>query len=320
MKKSRGSGVKYIFLGILLAVLCIGGVELAVCSVKEPEIYTEITAPVRAVVEKVEKEMEKMWESVHSYTTEQVQIFAKWASHTTDKIAQGVTELVNQPESEPEEEFEGQELSQDSELYPIPESAERLTCFIERDGMEYLTGGSWEVVYYNQTDETWAKQPYGRDHIGGYGCGPTSMAMAVSTMTDSMVNPVEMAQWCVTQGHWASRQGSHYTIVSGVAEDYGLRCESVPLEEFGVQDLHQRLASGEIAVALMGKGHFTNRGHYILLRGITLDGKVLVADPASRERTLVAWEPELILEELSTRRHSGAPLWFLSTQRELNLE
>lgn len=29
----------------------------------------------------------------------------------------------------------------------------------------------------------------------------------------------------------------------------------------------------------MGKGHFTNNGHFIVLRGITENGKILVNDP-----------------------------------------
>ena len=41
----------------------------------------------------------------------------------------------------------------------------------------------------------------------------------------------------------------------------------------------------------MGPGHFTNGGHFIILRGVTLDGSVLVADPASQERSLTTWDP-----------------------------
>ena len=62
----------------------------------------------------------------------------------------------------------------------------------------------------------------------------------------------------------------------------------------------------------MTKGHYTNGGHYILLRGVTLDGSILVADPASRERSLTSWDLSLILEELSQTRANGAPLWLIS--------
>lgn len=47
-----------------------------------------------------------------------------------------------------------------------------------------FTDGGTPVVYYNQLDERYASQPYGTDNIGGYGCGPTSMAIVVSSLTD----------------------------------------------------------------------------------------------------------------------------------------
>ena len=68
-------------------------------------------------------------------------------------------------------------------------------------------------------------------------------------------------------------------------------------------------------VALMGKGHFTTGGHFILIRGVTLSGDVLVADPNSLERSLQTWDPQLILDELSSARDHGAPLWILSAPR-----
>lgn len=47
-----------------------------------------------------------------------------------------------------------------------------------------FTDGGTPVVYYNQLDERYASQPYGTDNIGGYGCGPTAMAIVVSSLTD----------------------------------------------------------------------------------------------------------------------------------------
>ena len=41
-------------------------------------------------------------------------------------------------------------------------------------------------------------------------------------------------------------------------------------------------------------------------------GEILVADPASRERSLIPWDLSLILEELSPSRTNGAALWVLS--------
>ena len=53
-----------------------------------------------------------------------------------------------------------------------------------------FTDGITPVVYYNQLDERYAGKAYGTDNIGGYGCGPTAMAIVVSSLTDDMVDPV----------------------------------------------------------------------------------------------------------------------------------
>ena len=327
MNEPRKSPWKYIALFFLLAVVCIGAVELAFCSVKEPELYDQLTAPVRSAAYAVAEKGKAAWQYTSHAANEAWQAAVQGVEQTWTTARNSVTQMVEQikqsmepPEPEPPPLPETQELTDQTQVKPIPATAQRLTSLVERDGVEYLTGGSWEIVYYNQTEEPWADQPYGSDHIAGYGCGPTSMAMAVSTLTGQQVDPGQMAQWCVDNRHWASRHGSYLSVVEGAAKGFGLECERVDMDTMDVSQLCQRLAAGELAVALMSKGHFTNSGHFILLRGVTLDGKVLVADPASRERTLVTWEPELILEELTTRRHDGAPLWLLSPNTKIEAE
>lgn len=185
-----------------------------------------------------------------------------------------------------------------------------ITSLEPRGDSEILTGGTWEIVYYNQSDPLWADLPYGSDNIGRYGCGPTAMAMVVSSMTELSIAPAEMAVWAKSQGYWASGSGSYLSIVEGTATAYGLQCTS--LTNPTPEQLVQALAGGQIAVALMGRGHFTNNGHFILFRGATLSGEILVADPNSRERSLSLWDAELLIDELSSSRHNGAPLWLIS--------
>ena len=62
----------------------------------------------------------------------------------------------------------------------------------------------------------------------------------------------------------------------------------------------------------MAKGHFTSNGHFIVLRGITEDGKVLVADPASYKRSGQEWSMSIILNEARGDAAAGGPFWSLS--------
>ena len=69
------------------------------------------------------------------------------------------------------------------------------------------------------------------------------------------------------------------------------------------------LASGKLIVALMSKGHFTSSGHFMVLRGVTSEGKILVADPASKKRSEQEWDISIILDEARKGAAAGGPLW-----------
>lgn len=90
-----------------------------------------------------------------------------------------------------------------------------------------FSNGAVEVVYYNQYDERYANKPYGTDNIGGYGCGPTSMAIVVSSLTDDIVDPIEMAKWSYDNGYWCSKSGSYHALIPAAAKEWGLPVEGL---------------------------------------------------------------------------------------------
>lgn len=94
-----------------------------------------------------------------------------------------------------------------------------------------FTDGATEVVYFNQLDERWANQPYGTDNIGGYGCGPTSMSIVVSSLTDDTVDPVEMAEWAYENGGWCSKSGSYHSLIPNAAKAWGRTVEGCTAAE-----------------------------------------------------------------------------------------
>ncbi len=62
----------------------------------------------------------------------------------------------------------------------------------------------------------------------------------------------------------------------------------------------------------MGKGDFANSGHFIVLRGITENGKILVADPNDYSRSLKTWNANLIFEQARGNAKAGGPFWVIS--------
>jgi len=253
----------------------------------EPELYQQITAPARAKVTMAAAKLSAAGEQlVNRLRPEEKVLFAFWPPNEGDD-------------------------SSGSALWEKDDHQEPLiTTMKESVDGEVLTGGSWEVVYYGQTDPQWRDMPYGSDTIGKFGCGPTVMAMAVSTLSGHEVDPGEMARWAGENGYWAKKSGSYLSIVQGTAKAYGLSAE--PVRELSAEHLISELSSGKLVIALMGKGHFTDGGHFILLRGATLGGEVLVADSSSRERSLTVWDPQVIIDELSSSRSNGAPVWYVS--------
>lgn len=171
-----------------------------------------------------------------------------------------------------------------------------------------FTDGLTEVVYFNQTDEAYAGKPYGTDHIGGYGCGPTAMSIVVSSMTDETVDPIQMAKWAYDNGYWCKGSGSYHSLIPGAAKAWGLPVEGCTAGE--PQRILDALAEGKLVVAIMTKGHFTSSGHFIVLRGVK-DGKILVADPASYKRSQQEWDLSIIVSEASKRAGAGGPFWII---------
>lgn len=161
-----------------------------------------------------------------------------------------------------------------------------------------FTDGITPVVYYNQLDERYAGKAYGTDNIGGYGCGPTAMAIVVSSLTDDMVDPVEMAEWSYNNGYWCKSSGSYHALIPAAAGEWGLPVSGCTTAE--PQRITDALANGKLVVAIMSEGHFTSSGHFIVLRGVK-DGKIMVADPASYTRSEQLWDLSIILNEASRR-------------------
>lgn len=165
------------------------------------------------------------------------------------------------------------------------------------------------VVYFNQSDSRWANTPYGSSgSIGESGCGPTALAIAVSTLKGEEILPTEVASWASENGYRIAGSGSLHSLIPDGARHYGLQVQSVS----GTGEIRGALQSGGLVVALMGKGDFTSSGHFIVLRDITKSGKILVADPQTSENNEKEWDLPLIITQAKASAAAGGPFWALS--------
>lgn len=167
------------------------------------------------------------------------------------------------------------------------------------------------LTYYNQSDTRWAEYLYGgQDPLKKYGCGPTVLAMIVSSFTNQTLLPPEMADWAAANHYWAPRSGTAHNFIPECAAAFGFQANS--FQNFTVEGVLSELSSGHILVALMGPGHFTGSGHFIIITDYWTGTQVRVADPASLDNTQSPWEVQTLLDELSHSANSGGPVWSIS--------
>ena len=304
-------------ISLLLALVCMAAVGLVTCRFADPDLYDRIVTPVRHLYHGGRAQVKQFSED-----------YADWLAR--QEVSRGVMAEAQRLRAEErrrereerrllkrmaKDEAEILERLKDMQVATAPlyegsgQEDPAVTEFISRDGQEYLTGGNLQLPYYNQGEAPWADLLFGQDPVAAFGCGPTALAMLVSGLTGETVTPADMAAWAGGAGYSAPGSGAYLSIVWGTARHYNLRCKSLtPLTADRIQE---GLETGGIVVALMGPGHFTARGHFILLRGMTETGEILVADPNSRENSLSVWNPVTIATELSASRTEGAPLWLI---------
>lgn len=126
------------------------------------------------------------------------------------------------------------------------------------------------------------------------GCGATCLSMLIAYETGyTYQSPYTVFRDACQQGLYKG-SGLSRSAMSQLAEQYALIGQWMDLN---AQELLQTLEEGKPVIAHMGPGLFTQGGHYILLRGLTEEGGVLVNDPASPERSAMAYPVEVFIQE-----------------------
>ncbi len=166
------------------------------------------------------------------------------------------------------------------------------------------------LCYYNQKDEPWGSQTYGPvDLIADTGCGPTVLAMVVSSLSEEAVTPKEMADWAYENGYCSVGSGSFHTLIGEGLSAFGFSNHTAQSGE----EVKEALRNHQVVVALMGEGHFTGSGHFILLCNIDDADTVFVADSNHEENMERRWPLETILEEAKPSPVTDSAFWIVET-------
>ena len=165
---------------------------------------------------------------------------------------------------------------------------------------EYIAG----YIYFNQGDSVWNQNGY---CIAKAGCGPTSMAVVITSLTGKWVTPLDTAIWGYQHGFY-SREGSAHEMIPAMATAYGLCCQGAGTD---YQTIKKALKAGKPVVCLMGPGYFTRGGHFMVLVAIDNNDCVTVADVGSRTRSAYKYRLADVIAQ-SKGASAGGPFWVMS--------
>lgn len=131
--------------------------------------------------------------------------------------------------------------------------------------------------------------------------------MIVSTLTDTKMNPIEAAANFETWGYCVVTNDND-TLTSWEAFDTGPIKLGVNSKSCGreLQDAIMIIEHGGMVVCSVGnsanggRGNelFDGQGHFLVIRGVTEDGQLLLLDPASRKNTETEWDYDVVAEIL----------------------
>ena len=110
------------------------------------------------------------------------------------------------------------------------------------------------------------------------GCAAVCISMVVSYFSPELVQTPEMIlRWLFDKGDYRGN-GFSIVMVSQALTSFGIKNKVCNL---GTKSMRAALEAGYPVIAYMGKGYFTDNGHYVLIHGIDEKNKLNIIDPNS---------------------------------------
>lgn len=202
--------------------------------------------------------------------------------------------------------YGGDAVSPDQPLFPTLPPTPDSNCISDGSSTTGVGGGGTvlsleNLTYYSQCDSAWGGKAYGPSTICKSGCGPTAMAMVISTLTSQRITPDVIANYSYSRGYYDGN-GTKWGLMTDAPKNYNLKAVDNGKDINAVQ---ATIAAGGLVIASMGPGHFTDGGHFIVIRGVDSNGKILVADPNDGQpgnpnylrKTKTAWDANIVISE-----------------------
>lgn len=147
-----------------------------------------------------------------------------------------------------------------------------------------------QTPYFLQRDNRWAYDYLYPTNIGISGCGPSSIAMVISRLTDNVIYPNEMAE---KAAGFMNDGGMDWAFINHIAKEYKINVSEVNLNK---EEMIRSLEDGPLLVSV-SRGYFTLYGHILVIDSYK-DGKFIINDPNSVRNSIIEWEFDDISDQI----------------------
>ena len=236
-------------------------------------------------IERLEKEMKAL----------KAEIEGILASITESLKAEGQSYSVSVPK--------GADVSGTAFSAPVSSSSSSSTS---SKGLKDWTNDD-NFVYYNQGGgwDDYRFSAGGSSSMASSGCGPTSMAMVMSSLGYD-VTPNDTAEWSADHGGHVEG-GTTDDFFTGYADAMGVNSQSLGTSSDSIRNA---LNNDELVILNVGPGDFTSSGHFVVARGYDEStNQVLIADP-NRSENNDWWDFDRVVGQL----RNGA--WSYSVEKK----
>lgn len=181
------------------------------------------------------------------------------------------------------------------ENYPKHKSDIKPSGSVTQEELDSAENG---IPRFQQWDSRWGYLTYGNDNIGINGCGPTCLSMvAAGLLKDTSKSPDAVAEFSVENNYCTVASGTAWSLMSSGAKKLGLKSESVVV---GGDSIKAALEKKQPVICSMKPGDFTTTGHFIVLTGLTEDGRLMINDPNSITRSEKRWDIDTIVGQVKS--------------------
>lgn len=146
-----------------------------------------------------------------------------------------------------------------------------------------------DVPLLLQKDPKWRSLKYGSDttqELGENGCAILSLSMVHAYYENKNVSPMDILKWSQDR-YYLHNQGTSWMIFYDFAQEFGYRYMNYGDNFIAAM---QAVNNGEVVVASVDPGKFTEFGHILIIRGYD-NGYVYVNDPNDDPSKMFSIQP-----------------------------